>query len=299
MCSSVTVLAPAKINLGLKVFPKRTDGYHDIQSVFQTVRLFDEITVSLLKEEKTCIVECDSFKLPKENTFTTAYKAFCVLTGIKIGVRVFVKKRIPAGGGLGGGSSNASSFIQSLDNLFGTQLEFSALSSLADKVGSDVFFFTYALNADGKKRFLHYAPYAAYVEGRGEKIRQIQCRNDFSVLLVLPGVSVSTKIAYDLVDKEIEKIKELNCNFDQDKNKSFESIYAKKICDWNFVNDFTIPVTREFASIAEAIKKLKNCGASFVDMSGSGSTVFGVFLDAKDALKAKKKLESDYVTVLA
>ena len=205
MCDSITVPAPAKINLGLKVFPKRADGYHDIQSVFQTVCLFDEITVSLEGEKNTCRVECDAFPLPEENTFTAAYKAFCVLTGIDKGVHVSVKKRIPAGGGLGGGSSDASSFIQSLDNLFGTKLDFSSLNQLAGKVGSDVFFFTHALNADGGKRYSRFEPYAAYVEGRGELVRQIECRNDFSVVLVLPGVSVSTKTAYGLVDREMEK----------------------------------------------------------------------------------------------
>lgn len=297
MCDSITVPAPAKINLGLKVFPKRADGYHDIQSVFQTVRLFDEITVSLTDEKNSCTVDCDTLQLPEENTFTTSYKAFCVLTGIDRGVHVFVKKRIPAGGGLGGGSSDASSFIQSLDNLFGTQLDFSALSEIAGKVGSDVFFFTHALNADGKKRFSDFEPYAAFVEGRGEKVRQIECRNDFSVLLVLPGVSVSTKIAYGLVDREHEKLKVENCSLGQGENP--ETIYRKNICDWNFVNDFTVPVAREFAPVADALKKLKNSGALFADMSGSGSTVFGVFVNADDALKAKKLLEGDYVTVLS
>ena len=292
MCDSITVPAPAKINLGLKVFPKRADGYHDIQSVFQTVCLFDEITVSLEGEKNTCRVECDAFPLPEENTFTAAYKAFCVLTGIDKGVHVSVEKRIPAGGGLGGGSSDASSFIQSLDNLFGTKLDFSSLNQLAGKVGSDVFFFTHALNADGRKRYSHFEPYAAYVEGRGELVRQIECRNDFSVVLVLPGVSVSTKTAYGLVDREMEK-----CGFIQGENP--ESIYRKKICDWNFVNDFTVPVAREYVQVASALEKLKKSGAVFADMSGSGSTVFGVFDDKSDALKAKKMLEREYVTVLS
>lgn len=292
MYDSITVPAPAKINLGLKVFPKRLDGYHDIQSVFQTVRLFDEITVSLTHEKNTCVVECDALQLPEENTFTVAYKAFCVLTGINEGVHVSVRKRIPAGGGLGGGSSDASSFIQSLDNLLGTKLDFSSLTQLAGKVGSDVFFFTHALNADCGKRFRDFEPFAAYVEGRGEKVRQIECRSDFHVLLVLPGVSVSTKVAYGLVDKEMQE-----CGFVQGENP--EEIYRKKICDWNFVNDFTVPVAREYIQVAGALKRLKDCGALFADMSGSGSTVFGVFDSEADALKAKKSLEGDYVAVVS
>lgn len=292
MCDSITVPAPAKINLGLRVFPKRTDGYHDIQSVFQTVRLFDELTVTVTGEKNRCVVECSELQLPEENTFTAAYKAFCVLTGINEGVRVLVTKRIPAGGGLGGGSSDASSFIQSLDNLFGTKLDFFSLSQIAGKVGSDVFFFTNALSADGGKRFRHFEPYAAYVEGRGEKVKQIECRNDFSVLLVFPGVSVSTKIAYGLVDREIEKH-----GFKSGENP--EKIYSEKVCGWNFVNDFTKPVAEEYVQVAKALEKLRGLGADFVDMSGSGSTVFGVFENEKDALKAKRVLEQDYVAVLS
>ncbi|MBQ0039000.1 MAG: 4-(cytidine 5'-diphospho)-2-C-methyl-D-erythritol kinase [Treponema sp.] len=293
MCDSITVPAPAKINLGLKVFPKRADGYHDIQSVFQTVGLFDEITVRIQGNDDTCVVECDSLQLPEENTFTAAYKAFCVLTGIKKGIHVFVKKRIPAGGGLGGGSSDASSFIQSLDNLLCTQLDLASFTQLSSEVGSDVFFFTHALNADGKKRFSHFEPFAAYVEGRGEKVRQISCRTDFHVLLVLPGVSVSTRIAYGLVDKKIS----MADGFCLGENP--ELIYQKKLEDWNFVNDFTVPVSEEYVQVAQALQDLKKCGAVFADMSGSGSTVFGVFGEKSDALKAKQMLEQRYVTVLS
>src|SRR5574344_357128 len=205
MFDSITVFAPAKINLGLKVLPVRSDGYHNIESIFTTVCLGDEINVALTNLKNTCSVECKEMSLPRENTFTAAYKAFCVLTGVNDGVSVKVTKRIPAGGGLGGGSSDASSFIQSIDSLFGTQLSSAALISLAGEVGSDVFFFTRALleaNGDGPagRICLSAKPFAAVVTGRGERVRRICCRSDYTVLLVLPGVGVSTKEAYALVD---------------------------------------------------------------------------------------------------
>src|SRR5574344_1562408 len=205
MFDSLTVFAPAKINLGLKVLPERGDGYHNIESIFTTVSLGDEIKVALTNLKNTCSVECEEMTLPRDNTFTAAYKAFCVLTGLDGGVSVKVTKRIPAGGGLGGGSSDASSFIQSIASLFGTQLSSAALISLAGEVGSDVFFFTRALleaNGDGPagRICLSAKPFAAVVTGRGERVRRICCRSDYTVLLVLPGVGVSTKEAYALVD---------------------------------------------------------------------------------------------------
>ncbi len=296
MLGSITVLAPAKINLGLKVFPRRADGYHDIQSVFTTVNLFDTLTVSVTEEKLKCEVICLQMKLPEENTFTASYKAFCVLTGIQEGVRVEVQKRIPAGGGLGGGSSDASSFIQSLDCLFGTHLSDDDLAFLAGKVGSDVFFFTHALAADGKKRFSVYEPYAAVVEGRGEIVKQIDARNDFCVLLVFPGVSVSTKDAYSLVDQWYIKNK-IHCGSCE--AFELEKIYRKDVKDWTFVNDFTSPVCSEYSSVAEALAFLNNASAAFADMSGSGSTVFGVFKNRNDALEAQKKLNGKFQSVIS
>ena len=287
MSDSITVLAPAKINLGLEIFPKRADCYHELHSIFTTVGLFDEICVSKIDKKNTCIVESFGMELPKQNTITAAYKAFCVLTGIDSGVHVSIKKRIPAGGGLGGGSSDASSFIQSVNNLFKAGLGIDSLSAIAGKVGSDVFFFTYALSAQGGKRFGKFEPFAAVVEGRGEKVRQIQHRSDFSVLLVFPNVSVSTKDAYALVDETLS----LEC---KQSKISLEEIYNLSVKNWNFKNDFTVPVLKKYAGIAEALDRLKSCGADFADMSGSGSTVFGIFEKKETALKAKVLLEKEF-----
>ena len=287
MSDSVSVLCPAKINLGLRVFPKRADGFHHIQSIFTTVNLFDELKVTVTGERNTCRVNARGMKLPEENTFTKAYKAFCVLTGIDSGVLVEVDKKIPAGGGLGGGSSDASSFIQSVNNLFKAGLGIDSLSAIAGKVGSDVFFFTYALSAQDGKRFSKFEPFAAVVEGRGEKVRQIQHRSDFSVLLVFPNVGVSTKDAYALVDETLD--------LERRRNKiSLEEIYNLPVKNWSFKNDFTVPVSEKYAGIAEALIKLKSCGADFADMSGSGSTVFGIFEKKETALKAKVLLEKEF-----
>ena len=302
MFDSLTVFAPAKINLGLNVLPVRADGYHNIESIFTTVSLGDEINVALTNLKNTCSVECKEMSLPRENTFTAAYKAFCVLTGVNDGVSVKVTKRIPAGGGLGGGSSDASSFIQSIDTLFGTQLSSEALVSLAGEVGSDVYFFTQALlaaNGDcsADKRncsadcCLSAKPFAAFVTGRGEKVQQIARRTDYTVLLVFPNVGVSTKEAYALVDAY--KTGESECI------GTLVDIYGKPVHEWSFVNDFTAPVCNRFPQVKEALDAIKSTGAAFADMSGSGSTVFGVYEERVEALQAQTVLAQKWKTVLA
>src|SRR5574344_963676 len=289
MFDSLTVFAPAKINLGLKVLPERGDGYHNIESIFTTVSLGDEIKVALTNLKNTCSVECEEMTLPRDNTFTAAYKAFCVLTGLNGGVSVKVTKRIPAGGGLGGGSSDASSFIQSIDTLFSTHLSAEALTSLAGKVGSDVYFFTKALLAS--KKSLAKSCFAAVVTGRGEVVRQIDCRTDYTVLLVLSGVMVSTKEAYALVDKS-----GAGRNGGEER---LEEIYEKPVHEWSFANDFTAPVCAAFPKIREALDDVRKSGADFADMSGSGSTVFGIYEERRAAVQAQRTLNEKWKTVLA
>ena len=290
MSDSITVQAPAKINIGLEVFPKRQDGYHNIRSIFTLVDLCDELTVSITGKRNDCVVECDSFDLPEDNTFTKAYKAFCVLTGVDDGVHVKVNKHIPAGGGLGGGSSDASSFIQSMDILFGAHLDQSSLNEISAQVGSDVFFFTRALYS-GKSNF------TAVCEGRGEKITEIQGRKDFSVLLVFPNVNVSTKEAYGWIDGIHQSGTSQNpmngCSL-----QSFVEEFNKPVQKWVFRNDFTSPVSERIQKINAAILSLKECGADFVDMSGSGSSVFGIFDESKKAQKALKIMAEDWQAAL-
>lgn len=288
MQKSVTVDAPAKINLGLHVFPKRDDGYHNLMSIFTTVDLCDSITLSLIQEKNICRVSVTNMTLPEENTFTIAYKAFCVLTGVEQGVDVNVTKRIPSGGGLGGGSSDASSFIQSMDLLCGTHLSKEDLTSIAGKVGSDVYFFTHALLEKSSEE----KHYAAFVSGRGEVVEKIKSRSDYSLVLVFPEVFVSTKEAYKLVDLHMDKCKSVS-------PEQLKLMYTEPLVKWNFYNSFTRPVCSVYEKIDEALTALKKEGAVFADMSGSGSTVYGVFETEKDALKAQRNLASVYKTVLA
>ncbi len=268
--------AYAKVNFNLRVFPKQNGQlYHKIESVFQTINLYDELFVCI-KEEKGCSVQCDSLVLPEKNTLTSAYEAFCKISGCDVpGINVKLVKGIPSGGGLGGGSSDAAALIRVLSDICGISLNDSQLDFIAENTGSDVFFFMHC-DSEGKG--------AALVTGRGEIIKKIESRKDLFLLLIFPKIASSTKEAYSLVDKSFETKDSLEHKVKYPVFNSLESVYADKVINWTFVNTFTEPLSQKYSDIFEALKDLRNSGAEFIDMSGSGSTVFGVFTLRQQAI---------------
>lgn len=270
MSADISVKAPAKINLGLKVFPRRKDGFHNIESIFQTVNLCDELRVKLTARKNIITVSCGQMILPENNTIVVAYKAFRKLFGIDSGVSVCLTKRIPSGGGLGGGSSDAASFLLALSELCKISLSIEDANVLAEEIGSDVFFFLHCLLSTKK---------CAVVTGRGEKVKPFVTREDLHLVLVFPGVHSSTKEAYNLLDEQFA----VGDNFEYPRFEDLETIYKGSVKDWTFVNSFTSVITQKYSRVGEAIAAVKEQGALFTDMSGSGSTVFGVF-DSKNAV---------------
>ena len=275
MLRSVHVVVPAKINLHLKVNEKRDDGFHDIESIFQKIPLYDELLIEMADTKNTCKVDSPVFKLPENNTLTSAYSAFCAATGISVGVNVALKKHIPSGAGMGGGSSDAAGMLRGLQELFEVSLTDVAFRKAAETIGSDVPFFMY----DGKDFE------TAIVTGRGENVKYIESRRDLFYVLVCPGVHSSTKEAYDLVDNwnnggstTFPKLSEL------------ESIYRGSVKDWTFGNSFTKPVAGKYPIIQKPIDDLSNFNPEFVEMTGSGSVVFGIFSSENDAKKAYTQL---------
>ena len=275
MLRSVHVIVPAKINLHLKVNQKRDDGFHDIESIFQKVPLCDELLIEMADTKNTCKVNSPVFKLPENNTLVSAYSAFCAATGISEGVSVTLTKRIPSGAGMGGGSSDAAGMLQGLQKLFGVSLTDAQLKKAAETIGSDVSFFLY----DGEDYD------TAIVTGRGENVRYIKSRRDLYYVLVCPGVHSSTKEAYDLVD-----------NWNNGDCTTFPSIaeleviYRSPVKDWTFGNSFTKPVAGKYPIIQRAINDLTSFSPDFVEMTGSGSVVFGIFSSECDAKKAYTQL---------
>ncbi len=280
MLSEVIIQSPAKVNIGLRVFPRRADGFHSIESIFQTVQFYDDMRISLLSEPNTCVVSCKELALPAENTLTKAYRVFCRLTGVKSGVQITLTKRIPAGGGLGGGSSNAASFVKAFAALTNTAVTTALLDAVAAEVGSDVFFFMHCKeNMD-----------AAVVSGRGEIVKAIEPRIDVYFVLVLPEVHSSTKEAYELVDRTFEAGKTVVCpSFAE-----LECMYYAPVCEWRFANTFTPALVTKYPAIAVALQDIRKSGAVWSDMTGSGAVVFGVYDSADSAKRAYNSLRNTW-----
>lgn len=275
------VTAPCKINLHLRVLERRSDGFHDIESVFQLISLADELSVSMAGDDRSCEVVSPLMALPRENTIAAAVDAFRKKTGIAKGLRIEVQKRVPSGAGLGGGSSDAASVLMALDRMFGTALPSLELAAMAASIGSDVPFFL----CGG----------AAVVEGRGEIITPIASRNDLFGVLVWPGVASPTGAAYGLVDRAHESGADRGIEWPA--IGELETMYRSPVSGWKFRNSFTSPVESVYPVIREARLALRDCGAVYAEMSGSGSSVFGLFEDETAAGVAHKTLSARWEKV--
>lgn len=281
MGENIIVSAPAKINVGLRVLPKRDDGFHDIESIFQTVALCDFLKVQVVPGTGNCMVECEQMVLPERNTLNMAYDAFCNVTGCAVpSVKVLLEKHIPSGGGLGGGSSDAAALIRALGKINGIQLEGKQLDEMASVVGSDVFFFTHCDSENSC---------AAVVSGRGEKVRVIQKRKDLHFVLVFPQVHSSTKEAYGLVDRFLEEGR----GFEYPAFDQLESFYGLPVKEWKFINTFTEPLVSVYQEIGDSLLKLKGTNPLYAEMSGSGSTIYGIYASKEEAEVAARLLNDE------
>ena len=270
--SAISLKAHAKINLHLEVLGKRSDGFHDIVSVFAPISLADELLMQRIPDRKECRVLSPLAELPAENTITRAYEEFKNFTGISEGVSVRILKRIPEGAGLGGGSSDAASVLLGLNDMFSADLKEEDLRAIALKIGSDVPFFL----GNG----------AAVVKGRGEEIKRLSLFSDYFGILIYPGIKSATPRAYSLLSrKESEK---LNPAFDPE-------LFCGKDCrEWPFFNSFEDVLFNEYPAIKKAKLDLLKYEADFALMSGAGSSVFGLFKDEKTAENAYSKLFAEY-----
>lgn len=262
------VLAPCKINLHLRVFARRDDGFHDIESVFQGISLCDVLDVRTGGDSGLSSGECrivsPRMELPAINTLTRAVDEFRRETGILDGVRVDIEKLVPAGAGLGGGSSDAAAVVRTLDTLYGTRLPASRLSDCAARIGSDVPFFL----SGG----------TCLVRGRGEIIESLPTRTDLRGVLVMPEVHCSTAEAYALFDRW--HASGAGDEHDWPAYEMLEGLYSGSVSRWNaFHNAFTGPIEGRFPAIREIREYLENTGAEFVSMTGSGSAVYALYAD--------------------
>jgi 4-diphosphocytidyl-2-C-methyl-D-erythritol kinase len=269
------VESPAKINIGLNIIRKRVDGYHDLETIFYPLLLSDLLTFK--KSDKT-IFDTNSSEIAslKSNLIFHAKEILENFTQREMNVDIYLKKSIPMGAGLGGGSSNAAITLKALNNLFELKLNYNTLSSLALKIGSDVPFF---LN-----------PVPCFASSRGEVIQNIHLSISEPILIVNPGIHISTKWAFDniKISEHKKDISELTSN---------KSISLSDIKEY-VVNDFEDIVFEKYPEIKSLKNELYNLGASFVSMTGTGSSVYGIFTNLQKARWAKESFEGQYFTYL-
>jgi 4-diphosphocytidyl-2-C-methyl-D-erythritol kinase len=275
---SVSIRANAKINLALAVKFRRADGYHEIESIFQEIDYYDQIDLTP-NNELTLKTYSKDIPLDRDNLCLQAAKLMQAKFGLS-GVNITLNKHIPVGAGLGGGSSNAAAVIKGILQLFDVQAEQSDLIPLAAQLGSDVPFFLKGGTA--------------YITGRGEEIRPIMMNLDYHIVLVFPGLSISTVWAYK------------NLNLPLTKNDSGYKLIGFKFRDLStaqfrteFYNDFEKTVFAVYPELEEIKRRLYSAGAQYAALSGSGSTLFGVFGSPVDAETARSMLKNDYTCVLS
>lgn len=269
---TLTLQSPAKINLRLEVLGKRADGYHDLKMVMCRISLFDEVTLTLNDDNNISVV-CDNNSVPceEENIAWKAASAFKKASGINNGIHIRIKKRIPMGGGLGGGSSNAATVLLGLNSLTGNTLSTEKLMKMGLTLGADVPFFIF-------KR-------PALAEGIGEKLSPISGLPELSLILVNPGVEISTASIFNSLNLGLTKpietlsIAEFNC--------SLSEVLAI------LHNDLEDVTFNKYPKVKMVKEMLHHHGAAGVLMSGSGSTVFSLYLGHKKAETAFTRIKQE------
>ncbi|HSP86533.1 MAG TPA: 4-(cytidine 5'-diphospho)-2-C-methyl-D-erythritol kinase [Ignavibacteriaceae bacterium] len=271
----IKVKAPAKINLGLNVISKRADGYHNIETIFYPIELSDLLT---FKNSDKFIFTSSNEELnkSKDNLVIKAKELIEEEVKQKINIHIHLEKNIPIGGGLGGGSSDAAIILTTLNKIFNLELSKEQLLTLALKIGSDVPFF---IN-----------PQPCFGESRGEILQPINLKINFPLLIVNPGIHISTKEAYSNI---LPRIPEFDLN-----SLTQEYLDAPEMLAKILKNDFESFVLKEYAEIKNLKDQLYELGASFVLMSGSGSTLWSIFKDKQLAKEVKIILSKKYFTFL-
>lgn len=274
----VSVDAPAKVNLFLDIRGKRSDGYHIISTVMQSVSLYDEITVSETGDGEIRII-CSDYEIPLDES-NTAYRAarlfFEETERENRGIEIKLKKNIPSRAGLGGGSTDAAAVLHALNKIYETELSRKELAEIGAGVGADVPFCVYGgtMSASGIGTILSPLPDLA------------ECY----FVIVKPDFGISTEEAYEKSDspefsaiKGMDKITEAIC--EANIKSVSKSLYNK------------FELVSELEEIEAIKQKMLDCGALGAAMTGSGSAVFGIFDNDDERDDCAKELDDEYELV--
>ncbi|MBS4013162.1 MAG: 4-(cytidine 5'-diphospho)-2-C-methyl-D-erythritol kinase [Bacteroidetes bacterium] len=247
------VFPNAKINLGLNIIEKRTDSFHNIETVFLPIKLCDALEIVAVEQNTS--FESSGVNIPPDNSDNLCLNAYKLLKNQYNlpNVKIHLHKAIPVGAGLGGGSSDAAFTIRLLNDLFALNLGVNKMKEYAANLGSDCSFFI-----ENK---------ASVATGRGEILEDVDLElNGKFIVVVKPEIHISTAMAYSLINPVMPE-------------KSIKSIIKQPIDTWKeeLKNDFESPLMSKYSIIQDIKSELYKDGAVYASMSGSGSSVFGIY----------------------
>ena len=293
MNRAVRVETPAKLNLGLALVGTRPDGYHLLESVFAPIALYDELEISVEPGAEGIVLECGpplDPELPEalhrvpsgpDNLVHRAAQLFCERTRYRARVSIRLRKGIPAGAGLGGGSSDAAAVLRGLSALSNLSLPPGALARFALELGADVPYFL--------------SPRPALVTGIGERIEPVEGLPELSVVLVNPGKTLATADVYRMADQLggalTKQLPGSTMRALSGLTKSYREA-APALRDL-LINDLEPAARRLCPSLERIADRLDRLGASAVSMTGSGATVFGVFASEHATREAVDRWRAD------
>ena len=269
--NKISIKTPAKINLFLDVIEREKAGFHKIITLFQAVSLFDEI---IIKKSKTTRIHVNKGQLnDKHNIVEDVIDAYRKKFGIQQDFKITIKKKIPIGAGLGGGSSNAAAVLWGINQLLDLNLPYKELVQMGQNIGKDVPFFFYGGTQFGR----HY----------GEVLDKIDIKLDYYILIVYPELEISTKESYrELKVADSNKGKKHLKQVSQALKSGNSNILIR-----NLYNIFEKNAFKKFPVLKEIKDELIENGAENALMSGSGSAIFGIFKNKKNVKKANKNLK--------
>jgi 4-diphosphocytidyl-2-C-methyl-D-erythritol kinase len=282
--NSIRLRAFAKINLGLKILGKRRDGFHEIRTVYQTLTLHDRLEISLHRPAGGVAVECDDATIPsgRGNLVYRAGMTWKRARRFRGGLKIRLEKRIPAGSGLAGGSSDAAVTLLGLERLTGDRLDERVRLRLAADLGSDVPLFLWGGRVLGC--------------GRGEEVYPLEDLPPRQCLLVFPGFTVSTAEAYQEWGRGRLGFR-LTSSREAHSMDTFgaRSLFPPK--HWGPAeNDFEQVVFARWPELAKLKRQLIRAGAETASLTGSGSAVYAIFASARQLIRARELVPAGWQT---
>ena len=275
MSEELILRSRAKVNIGLKIQNKRSDGFHNIHTLFQELDLHD--TITLCRADSGCHFFSFFYWLDNssDNLCVKAWMRMGKLFDIK-GISIHLEKIIPAGSGLGGGSSNAAAILKGINRLYELGLERKELESIASSIGADVPFFIRGGIQLG--------------EGIGEVLTRVNTNIEGTYLLVIPRIHINTAWAFSaykiLLQDDKEKV-------------NFKSLIERDNISFKFFeNDFESIIVPSYPKIGSIKDTLRDSSARFASLSGSGSTVYAIFDDEADAKSVESQFSRSHITFI-